>query len=226
MKPAAATPPSTRSCGPGRPKDLEKRAAILAAAKRLFLDHGFEGTSMDSIAAEAGVSKLTVYSHFRDKETLFTAAIRERCEEQMPEALFDVDLQGPLRRQLVAIARAFFALVTAPESIALPRLLTSGSALSAKLAQLFWEAGPQRLQAGFQHFLQREVAAGKLDIDDVPCAASQFFSLLKGEPHARMLCGCTMVSDPAEIERHLHASVDMFLRAYATAPREAGARAR
>ncbi|MCC6595535.1 MAG: helix-turn-helix transcriptional regulator, partial [Rhodanobacteraceae bacterium] len=91
MKPAAATPPSTRSCGPGRPKDLEKRAAILAAAKRLFLDHGFEGTSMDSIAAEAGVSKLTVYSHFRDKETLFTAAIRERCEEQMPEALFDVD---------------------------------------------------------------------------------------------------------------------------------------
>ena len=68
-----------KSCGPGRPKDLEKRAAILAAAKRLFPLSGFEGTSMDAIAAEAGVSKLTVYSHFTDKETLFVAAIRARC---------------------------------------------------------------------------------------------------------------------------------------------------
>lgn len=115
MKPASANPSVARPCGPGRPKDLEKRAAILAAAKRLFPDSGFEGTSMDAIAADAGVSKLTVYSHFRDKETLFTAAIRERCEEQMPEALFDVDLQGPVRGQLEAIARAFFTLVAAPE---------------------------------------------------------------------------------------------------------------
>ena len=73
-----------KACGPGRPKDLEKRAAILAAAKRLFPMSGFEGTSMDAIAAEAGVSKLTVYSHFTDKETLFVAAIRARCRRVRP----------------------------------------------------------------------------------------------------------------------------------------------
>jgi AcrR family transcriptional regulator len=94
MKPAIAIPiPASKSCGPGRPKDLEKRAAILDAAKRLFPTSGFEGTSMDAIAADAGVSKLAVYSHFRDKETLFIAAIRVRCEEQVPETLFDVDVQ-------------------------------------------------------------------------------------------------------------------------------------
>ncbi|HEX7915780.1 helix-turn-helix domain-containing protein, partial [Rudaea sp.] len=67
---------TTKSAGPGRPKDMEKRAAILDAAKQLFVKQGFEGTSMDAIANKAGVSKLTVYSHYRDKETLFAEAVR------------------------------------------------------------------------------------------------------------------------------------------------------
>ena len=224
MKPApATTSSSSRTCGPGRPKDPEKRAAILAAAKQLFPDSGFEGTSMDAIAAEAGVSKLTVYSHFQDKETMFMAAIRERCEEQMPEALFEMDLRGPVRRQLEAIGHAFFTLVTAPESIALHRLLAASSPSSAKLAQLYWEAGPQRLQAGFQAFLRQEVAAGQLVIADVARAAAQFFCLLKGEWHARLLCGCPSQPGAADIDAHLQASVDLFLRAYG-APASTAAR--
>lgn len=211
---------SAKPCGPGRPKDLEKRAAILAAAKRLFPRSGFEGTSMDAIAAEAGVSKLTVYSHYTDKETLFVAAIRARCEEQMPEALFDrgSGLQGPLRRQLEAIARAFFALITAPDAIALHRLLTSGTGPSQKLAKLFFEAGPQRVQGGFEQFLHKQIAAGELDIVDVPRAAQQFFALVKGELHARLLCGCCEPIPAHDLDAHVHATVDFFLRAYAAPP--------
>ena len=67
--------PVAKAAGPGRPKDLGKRAAILEAAKSLFVDQGYNGVSMDSIAAQACVSKLTVYSHFGDKETLFTEAV-------------------------------------------------------------------------------------------------------------------------------------------------------
>lgn len=203
-----------KSCGPGRPKDLEKRAAILAAAKRLFPRSGFEGTSMDAIAAEAGVSKLTVYSHYTDKETLFVAAIRECCEEQMPESLFSVDIKGPVRRQLEAIARAFFALITQPESIALHRLLTAGNGTSAKLAQLFWDSGPRLVHESFENFLRKEVEAGQLDIVDVPRAASQFFALLKGELHARLMCGCSLSITAEEVDAHLQATVEFFLRAY------------
>ena len=54
----------------GRPKDLEKRAAILAAAKRLFPLAGFEGTSMDAVAEHSGVSKATIYKHWADKDAL------------------------------------------------------------------------------------------------------------------------------------------------------------
>ncbi|HOZ25340.1 MAG TPA: helix-turn-helix domain-containing protein, partial [Thermomonas sp.] len=74
---ADATP---KPAGPGRPKDPGKRAAILDAAKRMFVAHGFDGVSMDQIASEAGVSKLTVYSHFGDKESLFAEAVRAHCE--------------------------------------------------------------------------------------------------------------------------------------------------
>ncbi|HET9034289.1 MAG TPA: TetR/AcrR family transcriptional regulator [Dokdonella sp.] len=205
-----------KPCGPGRPKDLGKRAAILEAAKCLFPEHGFDGTSMDAIAAQAGVSKLTVYSHFTDKETLFTEAVREKCSEQMPNTLFDVDTRGSLRDQLLAIAKAFFALATSEESIALHRLLTARAGESTKLAQRFWEAGPQTLQNEFAGFLQREVDAGQLEVNDIKRASSQFFCLLKGELHARQLCGCVeATASQDEIEQHLQASVDMFMRAYA-----------
>ena len=208
-----------KACGPGRPKDLEKRAAILQAAKRLFPENGFDGTSMDAIAAMAGVSKLTVYSHFTDKETLFTEAVREKCSEQMPNELFVANLSGSMRDQLLAIARAFFALVTSDESIALHRLLTTGAGGSAKLALRFWEAGPQTLQAEFAGFLCREVDAGLLDISDIKRAAAQFFCLLKGDLHARQLCGCAeLMITQADIDQHLEATVDMFIRAYRPQP--------
>ncbi|HKE47707.1 MAG TPA: TetR/AcrR family transcriptional regulator [Rhodanobacteraceae bacterium] len=207
-----------KACGPGRPKDLEKRAAILAAAKRLFPMSGFEGTSMDAIAAEAGVSKLTVYSHFTDKETLFVAAIRARCEDQVPGELFDVDLSGPVRGQLEAIARAFLGLITSPEAISLHRLLTASGSTSPKLAQLFWEAGPLRMRQSFEEFLKKEVEAGQLEIPDITRAASQFFALLKGELHARLLCGCMQSVSTQDIDEHVRATVDLFLRACAPRP--------
>lgn len=208
---------STRSAGPGRPKDLEKRAAILAAAKHLFPVHGFEGTSMDAIAALANVSKLTVYSHFKDKECLFTEAIREKCMEQMPEELFDVAASGSMREQMLAIARAFFDLVTSEESISLHRLLVSGVGDTEKLAQMFWTAGAQVLQSKFAGFLRSKMEAGQLEIRDPLRAASQFFCLVKGELHARKLCGlCTSEASAKDIDDHLQSSVDFFVRAYAT----------
>jgi len=203
-----------KSAGPGRPKDLEKRAAILQAAKRLFPTQGFEGTSMDAIASAAGVSKLTVYSHFQDKERLFCAAVECVCQEQMPSEIFLADLKGPIRKQLLAIARAFFSLITSEEALAIHRTIVANARQSPKLAQLFWEAGPKRTQEGFEAFLRDEVKGGKLEIEDLHRAASQFFCLLKGECHARMEFGCGEPLTQREIDDHLSATVDMFLRAY------------
>jgi TetR/AcrR family transcriptional regulator, mexJK operon transcriptional repressor len=205
---------SERCSGPGRPKDLEKRASILEAAKRLFPEHGFEGTSMDAVATEAGVSKLTVYSHFGSKEALFVETVRCKCSGLMPAQLFEVDVRAPVRGQLLGVARAFFGLMMSEEALGMHRTLVASSQQSPELARLFWEAGPVQIQAALAEMLQKEVAARQLDIADTRRAASQFFALLKGEHHARMLFGCGQPSHE-EAEAHVEATVEMFLRAYA-----------
>ena len=214
-------PPSRKHAAkpaPGRPKDLGKRAAILDAAKRMFTVHGYDRVSMDQIAAEAGVSKLTVYSHFGDKEALFAEAVKAHCETQLPDSLFDIPAGTPLRAALLQIGRAFYAMISAPEAVAGHRILCTPHIADSPLPKMFWEAGPKRVQDAFAALLERRARAGELAIDDVPRAASQFFTLLKGEPHARLVFGCCDAPDPQAIDEHLVASVDMFLRAYAARP--------
>ena len=93
------------SPGPGRPKDPAKREAILAAAQVLFLGNGYEGSSMEAIAAEAGVSKLTLYSHFKDKEALFSAAVKTTCETRLPRRLFQVESDCDIEKVLRVCAK-------------------------------------------------------------------------------------------------------------------------
>ncbi len=215
-----ATPPqpdatAAKAAGPGRPKDPGKRAAILDAAKRMFVGHGFERVSMDQIAAEAGVSKLTVYSHFGDKESLFAEAVRAHCEQGMPTSLFVAEPDTPVRERLTAIGNAFFSMVMTPEAIAGHRILCSPQVATSAMPAVFWEAGPQRVQQAFAELLQRRVASGELEIEDFDRAASQFFTLLKGEPHAHAVfgyCCSRRVDSPQE---HVAAVVELFLRAYA-----------
>lgn len=211
--------------GPGRPKDLGKRAAILEAAKQMFTQGGFDGASMDQIAAAAGVSKLTVYSHYGDKEALFVAVVKSHCEQQLPSSLFEPMPQVPLRERLLAIAQAFFAMISSPAAVAGHRMLCTPQLCGTALPQLFWEAGPKRVQSDFATLLQCRVDAGELVIADVPRAASQFFTLLKGEPHAQLVFGCGDPTAGVDIDAHLAATVDLFLRAYATAGRPDAGRA-
>ncbi|QHG88133.1 MULTISPECIES: TetR/AcrR family transcriptional regulator [Xanthomonas] len=207
--------PKARNTGPGRPKDLGKRAAILAAARALFMDQGYAGVSMDGIAALAGVSKLTVYSHFGDKESLFSEAIRAQCQQMMPDDLFNQAPTGALRDQLVEIAHAFFAMVSTESAISTHRMMMAPGTGDAHVREMFWNAGPKRTQQALAEFLAARVADGQLEIPDLPRAASQFFSLLKGELYALMMCGLHGQPSRAQVDEHIASSVDFFLKAYA-----------
>ena len=211
-KPSA--PQATPRPAPGRPKDLAKRAAILEAAESLFLEHGFEGVSMDQIAARAGVSKLTVYSHFGDKDALFIDAVEHYCDKQVPTTLFTPSPQQPLRERLAGIARALYALMASPEAVSGFRLMCASLRSDCTLADRFWAAGPGHLQAGFAALLARRTAAGELAVDDPVRAAGQFFALLRGDLHPRLVMGCDALAG-FDMEAHVAATVDVFLRAYA-----------
>ena len=213
--PAASASLPAKVASPGRPKDMNKRASILDAAKKMFTQHGFDGVSMDQIAAEAGVSKLTVYSHFGDKDALFFEAVRAKCEELLPPELFMADLlQDPLRAQLTGIARAFFALITSDEALSMHRMMLTQSS-DMHVREMFWKAGPQRVQDAFAAFVQARANAGELVVPDIRRAASQFFCLLKGELHMRMASGLCCAPNECDLDAHINATVDLFLRAHA-----------
>lgn len=203
------------SPGPGRPKDLEKRAAILAAAARLFVSRGYDAASMDAVAAEAGVSKLTVYNHFSDKENLFREAVVFVAEQYLPQAAFEMRPEGTIREQLQAIAQAFSALMHSPESEAVHRMMAADARLSGQLGPMFYEVGPKRMLDGFSAFLHRAVARGQLEVPDPARAAEHFFVMLKGEAMNRLLWGCPGYCGHADTAEHVDSVIDLFLRAYA-----------
>ncbi len=203
-------PPS----GPGRPKDLVKRQAILDAAKNLFVRNGYAGTSMDAVASEAGVSKLTVYSHFTDKETLFSAAVVARCEEQMPELFIDLPHHGSAEKVLLDIARGFQTLINSPESLELHRLMIALGSQDPTLSRVFFEAGPQRILQEMERFLTRINNTNGLHFDSPARASEHFLSLVKGACNFRLLIGCGELPDVNSAERHVQEVVALFLRAY------------
>ncbi|BCD84373.1 transcriptional regulator [Pseudomonas solani] len=203
-----------QASGPGRPKDPAKRAAILEAAKSLFLSKGYDGSSMDAIAAEAGVSKLTVYSHFTDKETLFSAAVKAKCMEQLPELLFELPLGGTIETVLRNIGMGFQALINSSESIELHRLMATLGNQDPKLSKLFFDAGPQQILNEMERLLIQADKAGKLRIDKPINAAEHFFCLIKGGHNFRLLIGCATPLQGEEAEQHVQEVVELFLRAY------------
>jgi TetR/AcrR family transcriptional repressor of mexJK operon len=212
--PDASLNDPTSPAGPGRPKDLAKRQAILDAAKNLFVRNGYASTSMDAVAAEAGVSKLTVYSHFTDKETLFSAAVVARCEEQVPELFVDLPPNAPVESVLLGIARGFQTLINSPESLELHRLMIALGSQDPKLSQVFFEAGPQRILHEMERFLTRINGTDGLHFDSPARAGEHFFSLVKGACNFRLLIGCGELPDDDSAERHVQEVVALFLRAY------------
>ncbi|MCR8932888.1 MULTISPECIES: TetR/AcrR family transcriptional regulator [unclassified Pseudomonas] len=200
--------------GPGRPKDLAKRQAILDAAKTLFLTHGYANTSMDAVSSEAGVSKLTVYSHFNDKETLFSAAVVAKCEEQLPPLFFELPEGISVENVLLNIARGFHQLINSEESVNLHRLIMALGSQDPNLSLIFFQAGPERMVQGMERLLTRIHETGALNIDLPRNAAEHFFCLIKGAGNFRLLYGCGEPLSEEASERHIQEVVALFMRAY------------
>lgn len=198
----------------GRPKDSVKREEIVAAATRLFMDNGFECTSIESVAREAGVSKLTIYSHFADKKELFRAIMQTRCDKiGMPLTLLD-HAQMPAEEALLSIARSAMSKIFRPDSIRLIRVINAEILHRPEIAQIYYEVGPQRVRAAFADLLSEFTRLGKLSIANPAVAAEQFFSLLKGEMMQRVLMAITPMPTAEEIEKQIQNTIALFLAAY------------
>ena len=195
-----------------------KRRAIIEAATTAFLRSGYLGTSMDEIAASAGVSKQTVYKHFADKERLFSEIVVVSVNEASDPVHAEVrNLQdsGDIEADLRDLARRQLALVMQPRIMQLRRLVIGEAARFPELGRTFYEQGPGRTITALAATFESLAARGLLQLEDPLLAAAQFNWLIMSAPlnHA-MLLGDDGPPDPADLDRWADGGVRTFLAAY------------
>ena len=189
----------------------QKHGAISDAARRVFLRDGYRA-SMDLVAAEAGVSKQTVYNHFGSKEGLFRAIV-EGCSEEFLTVLVEREAGGgDARETLHQFGLRFLALVLDPQSLALHRMLVAEAPRFPDLAAEVYRAGPGRAVRRLAAYLEQQDRRGTLVVPDPVLSAEQFLGSLTGHVHFRALVGVARPS-PAEIERIVRHAVGSFLGA-------------
>ena len=199
-------------------RSARKRRAILDAATTVFLRSGYLGTSMDEIAALAGVSKQTVYKHFADKERLFseivTATVDEIANPNYDEVL-NLSDTGHVERDLRDFARRQLRAVMEPRLLQLRRLVIGEAGRFPQLGRLFYERGPGRTIDALATMFEQLASRGALELDDPRLAAAHFNWLVMSIPlNQAMLLGEDRPATPAQLRRYADAGVRAFLAAY------------
>jgi AcrR family transcriptional regulator len=199
----------------GRPRDPERFQRILQAARRHFYEHGLERASVDAIAAEAGVSKMTVYSHFVSKEGLFEAVVRERTDQVMEGlgGLESLDPKQP-RKALLAIGEQFLVLTREEDALGKFRTVYGAAGAQPEACRAFYRQGAERLIGELSAYLRLANAAGTLKVRQPRLAADLFLSMFLGDGHIRGLLKLDM-PDEQENKALLREAVRVFMAAYA-----------
>src|SRR6266566_5151447 len=216
--PTGATPRLQRAARRKRAGRLASRGVILEAATTLFLRNGYVGSSMDDIAALAGVSKQTVYTHFADKPALFTQLVLgniEIVEQLVPTITRKLQDVNDLERDLCELARNYLGAVLQPQVLQLRRLVIAEASRFPELARTYYERVPERVFATLATSLQHLAERGLLRLDDSLLAARHFAALVLWIPLDRaMFVANGEPPAAAELERLAGAGVRVFLAAY------------
>ncbi|MDQ2804866.1 MAG: TetR/AcrR family transcriptional regulator [Pseudomonadota bacterium] len=196
----------------------EKRAQILAGAAAVFASDGYEGASMSRIAAEAGVSKGTLYNHFPSKAALFAAYVERQCERNLWPIFDGLDHAGDPAAVLRGIGLRMVQLFMSPIGVTIYRVVASEAAKFPELARTFYASGPEQAIRHLAGWLAEETRRGRLTVPDAEFAADQFLALCQTRLGLRRRLLLLDEAPPDEVERVVDASVAMFLRMYGGAP--------
>ena len=187
-------------------------------AAHCFFEGGFAGTAIEQVAADAGVSKVTIYNQFGDKRGLFTAAVECECEKMRGYFWLAEMPQGSIRERLMAIGEAMLAFLFRPEMMQFERRIAAETEHDPAIGLAFLEAGPRRMKQAFSAWLRHACEAGELVIADTDLAAEQFVALCKVMCDLEHRFGARVT--PPDSQRRLVGAVTMFLAAYAPPSRE------
>jgi TetR/AcrR family transcriptional repressor of mexJK operon len=195
-----------------------KGALILDTARQMFLERGYDATSLDDVAAASGVSKTTVYNNFKDKEGLFRAvvlSVTERAEQIISQLGAMLGGPGPIAERLTAVARALAHGVLDPAVVQLRRLAISEALRFPDIVTAYWDRAPARTLALLTESFTQLAAQGELDTDDPAAAAALFAYAVLGPYQDQALLQPGRPLGRSRLDKHADTVVAAFLRAYA-----------
>ena len=183
------------------------------AARSLFSSQPFDLVTMEAVATQAGVSKMTVYSHFHDKESLFETIVYA-TSDYMIDALSAPDQGGGLRERLITVGDAFLGVILGSDICTMAHTLPGALRANRALADRFYAAGPGRVRAALAAMIAAAAERQELLVDDPAKAADDLVSLWEGSMPAKIAFGLADRSTPDEIANRARRGTDVFLRAY------------
>lgn len=196
----------------GRPtrQEAERRhLSLLAAAARLFLKQGWEGTSIDEISRQSGVAKRFIYARYPDKAALFVGALQRYLDQQIG-ILHQVEPPpDDVEEGLCCLGERLLDIALQPETLAFQRLLIAEAPRFPALAKLFVERNRRRVVAEISNVLEGYASRRVIQFGDLEVAAEQFFILIVGIPQRlALLAGRDAI---AKDEQRIKAAVRLFL---------------
>jgi AcrR family transcriptional regulator len=201
---------------PTREEAARRDIRLLDVATRLFMENGFEGTSMDAVAEAAGVGKPTLYHRYKDKRDLFEAVLTARINEwlsplaEIAERLGSGAQSGELGEILDQLSRSMLRHSLKPGAAGLGRVIAAQKAQFPELARLAYEQGWLRAVDAVASILRAFKGRGRVDIADETVAAEFFLNLIMGPSSRATLYGVEL--EAKSLEQRRVAAVQLFLR--------------
>jgi TetR/AcrR family transcriptional regulator, mexJK operon transcriptional repressor len=198
----------------GRPSHADAlllRQRILKVAAELFLAQGYGSTTIEAVAAGAGISKRTFYHRFDDKSVLFAAVVHEIIEQIRPPAGVPLIEGATLRDVLRRLAGMILHAALSPQAIALHRLVMAESARFPELVRAVHGDGSTREATTLiSGLLARELQDSKLSAESRALAAEQLIYMVVTVPQRRAM-GYGTPMTAAELDVWADKAVDLFL---------------
>jgi AcrR family transcriptional regulator len=194
--------------------DSAKRRQIVEGARAVFLARGFDAASMSDIAKAAGVSKGTLYVYFKDKDELFGEIVTGECTFQA-EGVFDFDpADHDVETVLLKHGKAFVREMCDPARLSSLRTVIAIAERMPDLGRKIFEAGPAVGIAKVASYLQAQVDAGVLAIDDCEVAAAQFIETCHATMFKPVLFNFGPPPTDERIDHVVGIAVRTFMAAY------------
>jgi len=199
-------------------RSARKRQTILSAGRALFLSNGYQGTSVDQIAASAEVSKQTVYKHFGDKQELLLAIVNNALESTVTPFLGRIAALADttdLDADLTVLAGDYLRAVLQEPVVQLRRLVVGEANRVPALAQMYYEQAPARTLVAFADSFARLHDRGLLHAPEPAIAAEHFAFLVVGRCIDQALFyGGPRVLAGVDPNSFVRAGVEVFLAGY------------